>query len=194
MTNYSPGLIKPGDRPPKRLMPKSIEGPYLPTIKIWNKFWQEVKNDYELNPKIKLLGSIDDLLLESPDGTCSECGKDLIRYELGSNRYFIIGIIYCPEALKSNTKEIKAWLEVWPHGRLLLDNSVTNNGVNLENARFILSNPKIRSCYNEMHILLQNIGESNMKEFDETYIIRPPEPSFRHDVHKSKSYEQGEGI
>ncbi|MEK6890544.1 MAG: hypothetical protein AABX03_00220 [Nanoarchaeota archaeon] len=196
MNDYKLGIMRQGWKHPRKPTPLDVHGFYLPKIETWNHIWEDVKSNPELNPLIKLVGSVEDLVLDNPTGYCLECDKEFIRFEVGSNGYFMIGLVYCPNNLKHESPEINAWLEVWPNASAGLERfeaielPVKQKIIN----RYVLSNPLIRPCYDAVGEFFHLLIESFKKEYDENYKIQPLGVSFRHDVHKSQDYDLGDGI
>lgn len=196
MTNYGLGIMRPGWKHPKKLTPLDVNGFYLPKIETWNHIWEDVKNNPELNPLIKLVGSVDDLVFDNPTGYCYECDREFVRFEVGSNGYFMIGLVYCPNIPKHKSPEINAWLEVWPNAGVRLERF---EAIELSDEqkiinKYVLSNPLIRPCYDAVGEFFHLLMESFKKEIDENYEVQPLGVSFRHDAHKARSYGIAEGI
>jgi len=127
-------------------IPIGIHGYYLPTIKLWNMFAKAIRRD--MNKDHIFRGSIEDYIIDGGKGDCMGCGKEMKRVLLESNYFFNGATILCPDTLlESHSREY--WIDVWPDATYPLEKKEIEKLTTSELivARFRLSNPVIKSCW-----------------------------------------------
>lgn len=162
-------------------LPLGRHGLYLPSIKVWNDFFEKMQKTLEEGFKIS--GSIEDLFLENSDCVCSECGTKLIRIDSGiNNGYFYSAMICCPSYKLNNHSKI-GWIEMWPDLNVMLDSPnfpltpLTSDERDAN--RFMLSDPRIRECFDRPSFIAFELYNLLAREQKKKEMTRP-EPAYVH--------------